>query len=67
MMTSSPYNYALMVENGTSRTSIHWTDDMVRPTTAKADHLRELFRLIIQMVQEYPGYQQLPEVEFGCI
>ena len=67
VMLSSPYNYALMVQNGESRISIRWTDNMVQPTTAKADRLRELFRLIIQMVQEDSGYQQLPEVNFGCI
>ena len=67
VMISSPYNYGLTVENGESRTSIRWTDDIVQPTTPKADQLRELFRLIIQMVREDPGYQQLPEVNFGCI
>lgn len=67
VMISSPYNYALTVENGESRTSIRWTDNIVQPTTPKADQLRELFQLIIQMVQEYPDYQQLPEVKFGCI
>lgn len=66
-MLSSPYNYALTVENGESSTSIRWTDDIVQPTTPEADRLRDLFRLIIQMVQEHPGYQQLPEVKFGCI
>ena len=67
VMLSSPYNYVLTVENGESKTSIRWTDNMVQSTTPKADQLRELFRLIIQMVQEHPGYQQLPEVKFGCI
>ena len=67
VMISSPYNYDLLVENGESRTSIRWTDNIVQPTTPKADRLRELFRLIIQMVQEHPGYQGLPEVKFGCI
>ena len=67
VMLSSPYNYALMVRNGESKISIRWTDNMVQPTTAKADRLRELFGLIIQMVQEDPGYQQLPEVKFGCV
>lgn len=67
VMISSPYNYVLTVENGELRTSIRWTDNIVQPTTPKADQLRELFRLIIQMVQEDPGYQQLPEVNFGCI
>jgi hypothetical protein len=67
VMISSPYNYDLMVQNGKSRTSIRWTDNIVQPTTPKADRLRELFQLIIQMVEEDPGYQQLPEVKFGCI
>jgi len=67
VMISSPYNYALTVENGESRTSIRWTDNIVQPTTPKADRLRELFRLIMQMVHEHPGYQQLPDVKFGCI
>ncbi len=61
------YHYALMVENGESRTSIRWTDDIVQPTMLEADRLRELFQLIIQMVQGYPGYQQLPELKFRCI
>ena len=67
VMISSPYNYVLTIENGESITSIRWTDNIVQPTTRKADQLRELFRLIIQMVREDPGYQQLPEVNFGCI
>lgn len=67
VMLSSPYNYDLTIENGESRVSIRWTDDMVQPTTPEADRLRELFRLIIQMVHEQPGYQGLPEVKFGCI
>ena len=67
VMISSPYNYALMVENGESRTSIRWTDNIVQPTTPKADQLRELLRLMIQMVENDSGYQQLPEVNFGCI
>ena len=67
VMISSPYNYALTVENGESRASIRWTANIVQPTTPKADQLRELFRMIIQMVEEHPGYQQLPEVNFGCI
>jgi hypothetical protein len=67
VMISSPYNYDLIVQNGESEISIRWTDNMVQPTTAKADRLRAMFRLIIQMVHEDPGYQQLPEVSFGCI
>ena len=67
VMLSSPYNYDLMVQNGGSKTSIRWTDNFVQSTTAKADRLRELFRLIIQMVQEHPDYQELSEVKFGCI
>ena len=67
VMLSSPYNYDLTVENGESKTSIRWTDDIVQPTTSKADRLRELFQLIIHMVHEHPGYQQLPDVKFVCI
>ncbi|MCI0553253.1 MAG: hypothetical protein L0287_20080 [Anaerolineae bacterium] len=67
VMLSSPYNYDLMIQNGESKTSIRWTDNIAQPTTAKADRLRELFRLIIQMVHEHPGYQGLPDVKFGCI
>jgi hypothetical protein len=65
-MNSSP-NYTLNVENGQASTSIRWTDNLVQPTTVEADHLRELFQLMVQMVYEHPGYQQLPEVNFGCI
>jgi hypothetical protein len=67
VMISSPYNYALSAQNGESRISIRWTDDIVQPTTVKADRLRKLFQLIIQMVREHPDYRQLPKVNFGCI
>jgi hypothetical protein len=67
VMISSPYNYVLDVTNGQARFSMRWTDDIVQPRTARADRLRELFGLIIQMVQERTEYQQLPEVKFGCI
>jgi hypothetical protein len=67
VMISSPYNYVLTIENGEARISIRWTDNIVQPTTRRADQLRELFQLMIQMVREHPGYQQLPEVNFGCI
>jgi hypothetical protein len=35
VMISSPCNYALTVENGESRISIRWTDNIVQPTTRK--------------------------------
>ena len=67
VMISSPYNYVLTVQNGAAEVLIRWTDDIVQPTTEKADRLRELFQLMVEKVLEHPDYQQLPEVNFGCI
>lgn len=67
VIISTYYSYDLMVENGDSKISIHWKDNIVQPTTGKADRLRELFQFIIQMVRERPEYQELPDVKFGCV
>ena len=64
---SSPFYYALFLENGHTKISIRWLDDLVKPTTPKADRLRGWFDGIIKMIREHPAYQQLPKVNFGCI
>ena len=64
---SSPFYYALRLENGGTKISINWLDDLVKPTTQKADRLRGWFDLIIKMVAAHPAYKQLPELNFGCI
>jgi hypothetical protein len=65
--TSSPFYYALQLENGSIKISIRWLDDLVEPTTPKADRLREWFDMIINMIYDHSAYQQLPKVNFGCI
>ena len=61
------YYYSIQVENGDLKTSTRWVDNIVQPTSEKADRLRELFNMIIGMIEAHPNYIQLPEVNFGCV
>jgi len=61
------YYYSIQIENGKLKTSTRWVDNIVQPTSEKADRLRELFNMIIGMVETHPNYIQLPEVNFGCV
>jgi len=58
--------YRITVRNGELTKSLSWLDEIFAPTTPKADHLRELFQLILKMIEEHPDYKKLPERKAGC-
>ncbi len=60
-------HYEITVRNGEITKTLTWQDEIIDPTTRKADNLRELFQLIIQMIQEHPAYKKLPERAAGCV
>lgn len=47
--------------------TVTWNDKAGGATSADADRLRELARLIEQIVTARPEFQQLPQPEFGCL
>ncbi len=60
-------HYDIAVRNGEIAKTLTWQDEIIDPTTHKADNLRELFQLIINMIQEHPAYKKLPERQAGCV
>ncbi len=67
VLLSTGYYYSIQIENGDLETSTRWVDNVVQPTSEKADRLRDFFQVIIEMIQGYPAYLQLPKTNFGCI
>jgi hypothetical protein len=59
--------FRIMVINGDLTKKIYWKDEIIDLTTPEADHLRTLFMLIIQMIQETPIYQELPQPKLVCV
>ncbi len=59
-------HYNLKVVNGKSTTTITWTDEIIKPTAPEADRLRELLKMIIQMISENPDGIELPKLKFLC-
>jgi hypothetical protein len=60
------WHYNLRVVNGMSDTSVSWVDEIVEPIAPEADNLRELLKMIVQMISENPDVMELPELKFGC-
>jgi len=60
-------HYNLEVVNGKSTTTISWTDEIIEPTALEADRLRELLKMIVQMISENPDGIELPKPKFLCI
>ena len=58
--------YRITVRNGDLTRSLSWLDEIIDPTTPKAENLRALFRLIMDMIQESPEYKNLPVPKAGC-
>lgn len=60
-------SYELSMTNGEMTKSVSWTDDtMTKPSYTKADQLRELIKLIQQIIQSRPEVQQLPGPKALC-
>jgi hypothetical protein len=59
--------FRITVINGDLTKKLYWKDEIIDPTTPEADKLRTFFWLIIQMIQENPIYQELPEPAAVCM
>jgi hypothetical protein len=52
--------------DGETITTVSWVDDITQPTAPEADRLRELFEMIVKMIDEHPDFKKLPKLPFGC-
>jgi hypothetical protein len=64
---SPAMGYRIIVRNGETMKYLFWSDSIIDPTSEEADHLRELFQLIINIIEEKPAYKELPDREFRCM
>ena len=64
-ITPAPH-YKLTVVDGETITTVSWVDDITQPTAPEADRLRELFEMIVKMIDEHPDFKKLPKLPFGC-
>lgn len=58
--------YRITVRNGDLTKSLSWLDEIIDPKMPEADKLRELFQLIIKIIEEQPDFKKLPERKAGC-
>ena len=61
-------SFELSMTNGTVTNSVSWIDDAVTLSIyKKADRLRELMKLINEIVRSHPEVQQLPVPKALCV
>jgi len=61
-------SYELSMTDGAMTNSVSWTDEaMTKPGYTKADQLRELMKLINEVIESHPEVQQLPRPKVLCI
>jgi hypothetical protein len=58
-------SYHLKVRNGGVEKELHWTDDIVEPTTQEADQLRAFLKMIIDIIHGHAELRLVPEPS-GC-
>lgn len=58
--------YRITVRNGDLAKSLSWLDEIIEPKMPEADKLRELFQLIIKIIEGQPDFKKLPERKAGC-
>ena len=59
--------YYLQVQNGDTVKAVSWTDN-IWPAAKKSDNLRQLFQMIVAILEEHPEINQLPTPSGGgCI
>jgi hypothetical protein len=65
--TVTPYSsYYFTVEKGSITKELRWEDEITNPDV-KADRLRELINLIINIIASKPEYKALPEPSGGYL
>lgn len=63
----TPYSdYYLKVQNGTRIRSVRWTDRYITNNRRYHD-IKDLARLIWEIIESKPEYQRLPKPSAGCI
>jgi hypothetical protein len=64
--TTVPYTtYRLEVRHGGIVHAVVWKD-AYKPTTAKADRLRDLFSMMLGFIHEHPEFKRLPRATVDC-
>lgn len=58
--------YHWIVNGGTQMKEVAWSDSIVAPTTVEAERLRELAKLIQQIIDAHPEIQQLAPYFLHC-
>lgn len=64
MFPSTTYHW--VVNDGARTKEVTWNDILVTPTTIEATRLRELAKLMTQIIEARPEVRQLPNLGFGC-
>ncbi|MHB8645412.1 MAG: hypothetical protein ACYDAR_06445 [Thermomicrobiales bacterium] len=57
--------YHWIVNDGTQAKEVRWHDEIFSPTTVEAERLRELAKLMKDIIEAHPEMQQLPNIG-GC-
>lgn len=65
-MVTPSASYIFQVREGDRQKTVRWQDNVIRPTSQKADDLRELAGLIERTVHGSPAVAALPPLHVGC-
>lgn len=66
VMVIPSMSYHFEVRDNGREKAVDWRDDIVQPTSAEADRLRELIQLITGIVAAKPESTMFPALTFGC-
>lgn len=65
-MVTPAIDYRITVQNGEQNHEVFWHDEITDPTSQEAEQLRELFKMIMEMIANNPDVQNLPPLNVGC-
>jgi len=66
-MVTPAMHYSLRVQNGDRSHSVSWTDEITGPVTQETENLRQLFQMIVMILEEQPEVRELPAPPVGCL
>lgn len=58
--------YSISIRSTGQTHTVTWLDNITKPTAPEADRLRELFQLIVAIINQQQKVQQLPIPQAGC-
>jgi len=61
------YRYEFTVRSNGVTKEVFWKDNIIQPTSAEADRLRELAQLIRSIIATKAAVQMLPQSMIGCV